>query len=106
MTAASLNKFAVSAISDNVQIMVINIDAFRRSFNIIHRPNDRLNGLRPIELIRETNPIVIIDEPQSVDTTPKAKEAIRSLNHCVPLGTQLLMWKTQPCLQIRRCRQL
>ena len=77
------------AVSDNIEIMVINIDAFRRSFtdptkenkaNIIHRPNDRLNGMKPIELIQETRPFVIIDEPQSVDTTPKSKEAIKSLN--------------------------
>jgi type III restriction enzyme len=77
------------AVSDNIQIMVINIDAFRRSFdditkenkaNIIHRPNDKLSGMKPIELIRETNPFVIIDEPQSVDNTPKAQDAIRSLN--------------------------
>ena len=77
------------AVSSNIEIMVINIDAFRRSFtdpskeskaNIIHRTNDRLNGMKPIELIQETRPIVIIDEPQSVDTTPKAKEAIKSLN--------------------------
>ena len=77
------------AVSDNIQIMVINIDAFRRSFedpdkenkaNIIHRVNDRLSGMKPIELIQETQPFVIIDEPQSVDNTPKAQEAIRSLN--------------------------
>ena len=77
------------AVSNNIEIMVINIDAFRRSFtdpteetkaNIIHRPNDRLNGMKPIELIQETRPFVIIDEPQSVDTTPKSKEAIKSLN--------------------------
>lgn len=77
------------AVSDNVEIMVINIDAFRRSFtdpdketsaNLIHRPNDRLNGMKPIELIQETRPFVIIDEPQSVDNTPKSKEAIKSLN--------------------------
>ncbi|NJJ36506.1 DEAD/DEAH box helicase family protein [Clostridioides difficile] len=77
------------AISDHVQIMVINIDAFRKSFidpekqnkaNIIHRNNDRLNDIKPIDLIRETKPFVIIDEPQSVDTTTKAKEAIKSLN--------------------------
>ena len=30
--------------------------------------------------IQDTRPIVIIDEPQSVDNTPKAKEAIASLN--------------------------
>jgi type III restriction enzyme len=77
------------ATSDSIQIMVINIDAFRRSFtdpekenkaNIIHRPHDRMNGSKPIDFIKDTNPIVIIDEPQSVDTTSKSKEAIASLN--------------------------
>ncbi|MEW9078233.1 type III restriction-modification system endonuclease [Terrisporobacter glycolicus] len=77
------------ATSNAIQIMIINIDAFRKGFidpekedkaNIIHRKQDKLNGQRPIDLIKETNPIVIIDEPQSVDTTPKSKEAISSLN--------------------------
>ena len=77
------------ATNDYIQIMVINIDAFRKSFtdpekeskaNIIHRAHDRLSGIKPIDFIRATNPIVIIDEPQSVDNTAKAKEAIRSLN--------------------------
>ena len=77
------------AVSDTVQIMIINIDAFRKSFenpddekkaNLIHRANDKLNGLKPIELIQATHPMVVIDEPQSVDTTPKAKEAIASLH--------------------------
>ncbi len=77
------------ATSDNIQIMVINIQAFNRSFvdptreskaNIIHRAHDKMQGLKPIEIIRETNPFVIIDEPQSVDTTTKAKVAIKSLN--------------------------
>jgi type III restriction enzyme len=87
--SSKLEQVRSFAVSDNIEIMVINIDAFRRSFtdptketkaNIIHRTNDRLNGMKPIELIQETRPIVIIDEPQSVDTTPKAKEAIKSLN--------------------------
>lgn len=73
----------------DIRIMVINIDAFRKSFtdpekenkaNIIHRSHDRMAGAKPIEYIRETNPIVIVDEPQSVDTTSKSKEAVASLN--------------------------
>jgi type III restriction enzyme len=77
------------ATSDCIQIMVINIDAFRKSFddpekeskaNIIHRSHDRMTGSKPIEFIQATNPIVIIDEPQSVDTTEKSRAAIRSLN--------------------------
>ena len=87
--SSNLEQVRSFAVSNNIEIMVINIDAFRRSFsdptkeskaNIIHRTNDRLNGMKPIELIQETRPFVIIDEPQSVDTTPKAKEAIKSLN--------------------------
>jgi len=87
--SSKLEQVRSFAVSDHVEIMIINIDAFRKSFtdpekenkaNIIHRTNDRLNGMKPIELIQETRPIVIIDEPQSVDTTPKSKEAIKSLN--------------------------
>lgn len=82
------------ATCDYIQIMIINIDAFRRSFkdpekeskaNIIHRPHDRMAGNKPIELVQATNPVVIIDEPQSVDTTEKSKEAIASLNPLVAL---------------------
>lgn len=87
--SSKLEQVRSFAVSDNIEIMVINIDAFRKSFdnpdkenkaNIIHRANDKLNGMKPIELIKETRPFVIIDEPQSVDTTPKSKEAINSLN--------------------------
>ncbi len=48
--------------------------------NVIHRENDRFSGRKPIEFIQATHPIVIIDEPQSVDNTDKAKEAIETLN--------------------------
>ena len=87
--SSKLEQVRSFAVSDNIEIMVINIDAFRKGFddptkenkaNIIHRANDKLNGMKPIELIQETCPFVIIDEPQSVDTTPKSKEAIKSLN--------------------------
>ena len=87
--SSNLEQVRDFATSSDIRIMVINIDAFRKSFtnktqnnkaNIIHRKNDRLNGQKPIEFIASTNPIVIIDEPQSVDKTTKAKEAIETLN--------------------------
>ena len=77
------------ASNDYIQIMVINIDAFRGTVkpgiesrgNVIHRRGEKgPDGGRPIEYIQQTNPVVIIDEPQSVDTTNKSKEAIASLN--------------------------
>ena len=66
--------------SSNMEIMIINIDAFKKAENIINQPNEKLNDDTAIQYIQDTNPIVIIDEPQSVDNTPKAKEAIASLN--------------------------
>ena len=68
------------ASSDNIEIMIINIDAFKKAENIINQEQDKLNGETAKKYIQDTHPIVIIDEPQSVDNTPKAKEAIRSLN--------------------------
>lgn len=66
--------------STNIEIMIINIDAFKKSENIINLPQDKLSGETSMRYIQDTNPIVIIDEPQSVDNTPKAKEAIKNLN--------------------------
>ena len=84
-----INRLRQFAVSNSIQIMVINIDAFRKNFtgteeeqksNVIFKENDKLSGRQPIEFVTATNPIVIIDEPQSVDNTPKAQEAIKSLN--------------------------
>lgn len=77
--------------SDSIEVMIINIDAFRKwvedeekgketKSNLIFRESDKLQGNRPIDFITQTNPIVIIDEPQSVDNTEKSKNAIHALN--------------------------
>ncbi len=74
---SDVRQFATSA---NIEIMIINIDAFKKAENVINQPQDRLSGETAMRFIQDTHPIVIIDEPQSVDNTPKAKEAIASLN--------------------------
>jgi len=76
------------AVSNAIQIMVINIDAFRKvasddptqqtKGNIFHRYIDKMLG-RPVDFVARCNPIVIIDEPQSVDNTPKSREALALL---------------------------
>ena len=78
--SAKLSDVRRFAVSTNIEIMIINIDAFRKSENVINQQQDRLNGDAAINYIQATNPIVIIDEPQSVDNTQKAKEAIASLH--------------------------
>lgn len=68
------------ATSSHIEIMIINIDAFKKAENIINQAQDKLNGETAMRYIQDTNPVVIIDEPQSADNTAKSKEAIASLN--------------------------
>ena len=86
--AKKVNRLRQFAMSDTLQIQVINIDAFRKNFtgteddqrsNVMYKDRDALGG-RPIEFVEAARPIVIIDEPQSVDSTEKAQEAVRALN--------------------------
>lgn len=68
------------ATNNQMQALVINIDAFnKKDISVIHQDNDRLSGRRPIEFIQATNPVVIMDEPQNMETE-RAREAIASLN--------------------------
>jgi len=87
--AKKVNKLRQFATSNTIQILIINIDAFRKNFtgtdaenrsNVIYKENDKLSGRQPIEFVQATRPIVIIDEPQSVDSTDKAQEAIKALH--------------------------
>lgn len=58
------------ATSTNVQILVMTIDAIRGDKNtrIIHQARDKLNGLRPIDYLKATRPVVIMDEPQNMES--------------------------------------
>ena len=86
--SSKLNEVRDFSTNDGLEIMVINIDAFSKSFvdpkkdnktNIIHRYNDSL-GYKPLDLIKNTNPVVFIDEPQSTMGTPIRKKAVKGLN--------------------------
>ncbi|ASD51137.1 DEAD/DEAH box helicase [Erysipelothrix rhusiopathiae] len=81
--SSNLNRVRTFASANTIDVMVTTIQAFNKDTNVMNREHDKLSGARPIDLISETRPIVIIDEPQSVDNTPLAKEAISSLNPSV-----------------------
>lgn len=92
-----LDRLRSFATSNTIQIMIINIQSFIKNdiktdapnfdkkANVIHKPNDSTCGDKPIKFIQDCQPIVIIDEPQSVDNTLKGREAITSLNPLVTL---------------------
>lgn len=71
-----IEKFASDA---GINVMIINSQAFaargqdaRRIYNEL----DDFNSRKPIDVIASTNPILIIDEPQSVEG-PKTKESLK-----------------------------
>jgi type III restriction enzyme len=67
------------ATSNAIQIMIINIDSFTKDTNIINQYRDSTNGKRPIEYVQATSPIVILDEPQNMETDIR-KKGIANLN--------------------------
>jgi type III restriction enzyme len=67
------------ATSNAIQIMIINIDSFTKDTNIINQDRDSTQGKRPIEFIQATKPIVILDEPQNMETDIR-KKGIANLN--------------------------
>ena len=65
MTVGAINKFG-----DERQAQAEEADeAVRRekSKNVMYRPSEKTGGEKPIDLIRATRPILIVDEPQSVE---------------------------------------
>lgn len=75
----ALTRVRQFATASHLQIMVINIDSFTKESNVIRRSTDSMNGYAPIEFLRACRPIVIMDEPQNMETNIR-KDAIASLH--------------------------
>jgi type III restriction enzyme len=68
------------ATSTNVQIMIMTIDSIRggKKNLIMYQDRDKLNGVRPIDYLSSTRPIIIMDEPQNMESE-LAQSAIKDL---------------------------
>jgi type III restriction enzyme len=80
MTVGAINKFG-----DEQQAQSEEADeAVRRekSKNVMYRTSEKTGGEKPIDLIRATRPILIVDEPQSVEggLDGKGKKAMQRMN--------------------------
>lgn len=68
------------ATSTMVQFMIMTIDAIRGNRKLIVREaRDKLNGIAPIDYLAAVNPIVIMDEPQNMESE-LSTSAIADLN--------------------------
>ncbi len=69
------------ALSDSVELMVMTLDAFNKAKNVIRLATDRLLGETPINLVQATRPILVLDEPQNMES----ELSVRSLALLDPL---------------------
>lgn len=69
------------ATATSLQFMVMTIDSIRGDKNtrIIHQQRDKLSGLRPLDFLQATHPVVIMDEPQNMESM-LAQSAVADLN--------------------------
>ena len=71
------------ATSPHIQIMVVTVGAInKKDVNNLYKETEKTGGEKPIDLIRATRPILIVDEPQSVDggLEGRGKEALGAMN--------------------------
>jgi type III restriction enzyme len=55
------------ASSNNIEIMVMTVGAFNKDANVLYSERDQMSGEQPISFIQQTNPILILDEPQNME---------------------------------------
>jgi len=71
------------ATSSSIQVMVVTVGAInKKDVNNLYKDSEKTGGEKPIDLIKATRPIVIVDEPQSVDggLTGAGKTALDAMN--------------------------
>jgi type III restriction enzyme len=81
--SAKLGQVRNFATSPNIQIMVVTVGAInKKDVNNLYKDSEKTGGERPIDLIRATRPILIVDEPQSVDggLSGAGKSALGEMN--------------------------
>lgn len=71
------------ATSPQIQIMVVTVGAInKKDVNNLYKDSEKTGGEKPIDLIKATQPILIVDEPQSVDggLEGQGKKALAEMN--------------------------
>ena len=81
--SAKLGQVRNFATSPQIQIMVVTVGAInKRDVNNLYKDSEKTGGEKPIDLIKATNPILIVDEPQSVDggLRGQGRKALAAMN--------------------------
>jgi type III restriction enzyme len=85
--SARLGQVRNFAISASIQIMIVTVGAInKKDVNSLYKENEKTGDERPVDLISATAPILIVDEPQSVDGGLKGSGK-KALDEMKPLCT-------------------
>lgn len=71
------------ATSPQIQIMIVTVGAINKeNVNNLYKRSEKTGGEKPIDLIKATTPILLVDEPQSVDggLQGQGKRALEAMN--------------------------
>lgn len=71
--SGNLSQVRQFALSDSVEFMVMTIDSFNKASNVIRQSTDRLQGETPIHLVQSVRPVLILDEPQNMESELRIK---------------------------------
>lgn len=85
--SSQLTEIEHFASDSNINVMIINAQAFNargKDARRIYMKLDEFRSRRPIDIIAKTNPILIIDEPQSVEGK-QTKERLKEFNPLLTL---------------------
>lgn len=85
--SAQLTEIDRFASDNSINVMIINSQAFNakgKDARRIYLKLDEFRSRRPIDIIAKTNPILIIDEPQSVEGK-QTKESLKQFNPLITL---------------------
>ncbi len=69
----NLSQVRSFANADGVEMMVMTIDSFNKASNVIRQTTDRLQGETPIHLVQAARPVLILDEPQNMESELRVK---------------------------------
>ena len=75
-----VRNFATSA---TIQVMVMTVQSIvRKDYAVVYKDSEKTGGAKPIDLIRQVRPILIVDEPQSVDGGDggKGRQALQDMH--------------------------
>ena len=81
--SAKLGQVRNFATNASIQIMVVTVGAInKKDVNNLYKDSEKIGGEKPVDLIKATRPIVIVDEPQSVDggLEGRGKEALDAMS--------------------------